>query len=267
MSEICLKGASGLGDTIIAYPIIKHYSKLYDTVHYMTDYPELYKSIGNVKCYPHQKINYIQDGDKKIGVDIRFTYCGRKYTPGSSQFEDSCISAGIKEKLDFNIDWPSKNEQYEKQRPICILAAPYEPFGREDEWGAILRINPKIMHAIVDEYKDRVDFIQIGNRFVLHKINGVTYDMVNKTNVTELMDLVKMADVGLSQVGNLLPMCEALGVKTFTIFSEEALKCDNRFISSITPEKVVHYKDMNISVKDTEIKKAVESFGKLINII
>jgi len=264
MSTIGLKGASGLGDTIIAYPIVKYYAERYDTVYYMTDYPELYELLDNVECYPHQKVNYfrLRDGNRHP-VDVRFTYCPRKYTPGTSQFQDSCLSAKVPIDLPLKIDL--NLAKYKRDKPYCVLAAPYEPFGREDEWGAVLRIVPKVVQNIVDEYKDRMDFVQIGNDFVLHKIDG-THDLVGSTTVIELMGLVANADVTLSQIGNLLPMSEALGKKSFTIFSKSGLETENKFISSITPGKTVHYKDLNCSIIDDD-RKAVEKFGRFTHLI
>jgi hypothetical protein len=270
---IGLKGASGLGDTIYAYPIVKYYAKMNDEVYYMTDYPEIYETLENVKCSKHQKLNYIvkEDGEKQP-VDVRFTYCGRKYTPGTSQFTDSCLSAGIRKPLDLEIPWTIKNKkliakvkrQNKNKKKICILAAPYEPFGREDEWGAILRIKPKIMQNIVNEYKDRVFFIQTGNKYTLHKIKNVDMDLIKKTTVSDLFDLIKICDIGLSQIGNMLPLCECQKKKNFIIYARAGLKCDNRFISSITPEKTTHYRKLNFSAMDNEIDKAVIEFDNLL---
>lgn len=253
MSEIRLKGASGLGDTIYAYPIVKYYAQRYDHVHYMTDYPELYKSIKNVTCYKHRKTNDMGDGT----VDIRFTYCGMKYTPGTSQFQDSVLSARINEKLDLKIEWQIQNgrltEDIKKRaenKKICILAEPYEPFGRLDCWGALLRIKPEVMQTIVNTFRDKVYFIATGNRFVLHHTKHVQHDLVEKTTVSDLMDLLSICDFGLSQIGNLLPMCEALGKKNFLVFAKAAMVSENKFIKAITPEKTVHYKELNCSITD-----------------
>ena len=274
MKTIGLKGASGLGDSIYGYPICKYYSERYDIVHYMTNYPELFKSLDNVVCHEHKKLNYISlDHGVKQPVDIRFTYCGRKYTPGTDQYTDSLMSAKISDDLPLSIPWNIQNKELIKTinkknflscKPICLLSAPYEPFGRDDEWGKLLRIDPNIMQSIVDKYKKDVFFIQIGNRYTLHKIDGVHMDLVNETTVSDIMDLASYADISLSQIGNALPIAEAVGKKSFTVFSDKALRCENRFISAITPEKVVHYKDRNTSVIDNNIKKAVESFGKAI---
>ena len=269
MTTIGLKGASGLGDTILAYPIVKYYADRYDVVYYMTDYPELYETLRNVVCSKHEKVNYINiRGGIKHPVNIRFTYCGRKYTEGTSQFQDTCMSAGVPKTLECKIDWTIKNKQndYRNDKPVCVLSAPYEPFGREDQWGKLLRINNDVMDAIVESYKDRVDFVQIGNKYTLYKVPNVKHDLVNKTSVSDLMDIVSTCDIGLSQIGNLLPMCEALGKKSFTIFSKKALMCDNKFLNSITPDKVVHDRSKNCSIIDDDIDNAVRKFGETINL-
>jgi hypothetical protein len=269
---IGLKGASGLGDSIYAVPIAEYYSKKHDVVHIMSNYPELFKHITNVKCYKHEKLNYIRNGQERIPIDHRFTYCGRKYTAGSSQFEDSYMSIGIKDKLKLELPWIVKNTELIEsvikkadKKAICILSAPYEPFGREDCWGQLLRINPRMMCQIVDEFKDRVFFIQVGNRFALHKIPGVDMDMIGNTSVSDLLDLVKIADIGLSQIGNLLPICEALNTHNMIIFSHQAMISDNKFLAAIKPEKVVHYKRLNRSVVDGRDKNHIRMFNELIN--
>jgi hypothetical protein len=267
--KIGLKGASGLGDSIYSYPIAKHYLKEYKEVYLMTSYPELFETLPSVKTYPHKKLNYIikEDGMQQP-IDIRFTYCGRKYTPGTSQFTDSVMSARINKKLDLSIPWTVKNRNLtedikakSKGKKICILSAPYEPFGREDEFGAILRIKPTIMQDIVNEFRKDIYFVMVGNKFVLHKIKNVGMDLVDQTRVYDLFDLVKISDITLSQVGNMLPMSECLNKKNFIIYSKKAHESDNKFIAAITPEKVTHYKKLNTSIFDDD-KKHLEKFNE-----
>jgi hypothetical protein len=274
VSKIGLKGASGLGDTIYGYPIVRYYAQKHDEVYYMTNYPELFKTIPNAKCFKHEKLNYIRlpDGQRQP-IDIRFTYCGRKYTSGSSQFTDSRISAGVKEPIELKIPWQTRNQKLIDSindkcggKKVCIISAPYEPFGREDQWGAILRIQPDIMQRIVDKYKNKLYFILIGNEYTLHTIKNVNLNLINKTSVSDLFDLVKRCDYGISQIGNMLPLCECQGKKNFIIFSKKAMESENRFISAITPEKTIHYKNLNISVTDDNIKKAVIRFDNLVNV-
>ena len=258
-SFISLKGASGLGDSIYAYPICKYYAARYETVNIMSKYPVLFQGLKNVNVYDHKKVNYINtpSGDK-IPIDIRFTYCGKKYTAGTSQFQDSCESAGIKESINLSIPWKVKNIaliEYIKDvadgRPICMMAAPYEPFGREDQWGKLLRIDSRILYDIVESRPD-VCFVQIGNKYTLHSIETADIDIINETSVSDLMDIASICDIGLSQVGNLLPMCESQCKKTFIIYSRKAVESDNKFISAIVPEKVTHFKKLNTSIYDDD---------------
>ncbi len=272
MTKIGLKGASGLGDSIYGFPIIKHYAKKYDQVYCMSNYPELFSTLENVSVHKHVKLNYIKmhDGTKQP-IDIRYTYTPRKYTAGTSQFTDALISAGIKEDIKLEIPWGLSASRLAldvwdkaKGKLVCVMAAPYEPFGRDDEWGKILRIQPTIMQDIVNSFNDKVFFILVGNTYVLHDIKNVGIDLVGKTTVSELLDLVTPSDFGISQIGNLLPICEALNKRNFIIFNEKAMQCDNRFIAAITPEKTVHYKKLNKSIKDTD-KNYLEAFDVFIN--
>ena len=271
MTKIGLKGASGLGDSIYGYPIVKYYANKYDIVYYMTDYPLLFADLKNVVCTKHQKINYIAFPDRRQPIDIRFTYCGRKYTPGTSQFTDSCISARIKEDIKLEIPWETRStdlvnkiKRVAKGRKICIVSAPYEPFGREDEWGAILRIKPDIMQTIINKYKEKILFVQIGNKFVLNKLS-TEIEVINQTSYTDLFDIVSVCDFGMSQIGNMLPLCECLGKKNFIIFNKAAMESENKFIAAITPDKTVHYKKLNCSVLDDNIERAVKRFDGFIN--
>jgi hypothetical protein len=273
-NTIGLKGASGLGDSIYGYPIVKHYAEKHKTVYHMSNYPELYESIENAEIYPHQKVNYITTPDGQQPIDTRFTYCGKKYTPGTSQFRDSVTSAKIRKNLDLYIPWTIKNEELcaeikarAKGKKICIFAAPYEPFGREDEWGKSMRINKDSMAKIVHdpELNEKVYFVQTGNKYVLHQFDNV-YDMVNQTSVSDLMDLVSISDICLSQIGNMLPMAECRKKNNFIIFSEAARTCGEKFIEAITPDKTVHYKKLNTSVYDND-RKIAEKFNEVINTI
>ena len=273
MSEIALKGASGLGDSIYGVPIAEYYSRQYDVVHIMAGYPVLFDHLPKVKCYKHEKLNYIRNGDRKIPIGKRFTYCGRKYTAGTTQFEDSYLSIGIQEKLKLEIPWTIKNhkliddiKQKANGKKICYLQPPYEPFSRADQWGALLRIKPDIMQAIVDEFNDEIFFVQSGSpKWTLHKIKNVQMDLVGKTNYVDGLDIVSMCDTGLSQIGNTLPMCECQNKKNFVIFSHAAMISENRFLASIIPEKVVHYKKLNCSVIDNEkIRHILEKFEEHI---
>lgn len=271
MSEIAIKGASGLGDCVYAVSIAEYYSKEYDNIYVMSDFPVLFEHLPKVKCFKHKKLNHIDlpDGRKK-DIDKRFTYCGRKYTAGTTQFEDSYLSIHIKEKLEMNISWKVKNNELvdnirkcAKDKKICILSAPYEPFGRDDEWGSLLRIKPDIMQTIVNN-RDDIYFIQVGNKYALHKISNVDLDLIDKTSVSDLMDLVCICDFGISQIGNLLPICECMNKKNFLIFAITGQNCGNKFIEAVTPEKCVHYKKLNCSVWDND-KNALKVFNGFIN--
>ena len=223
MKELAIKGASGLGDAIYLYPIVEYYSKKYDKIHVMSDYPELFETIPNATCFRHLKLNYIpvreRNNVRKVPITIRATYGPGKHKKGTSQFEDYYVFAGIKTKIELRIPWNIRNTELTnivkniaKERKICIASTPYEPFGRDDEWGAVLRIKPEIIQAIVCKYRKEILFISTGNKFCLHR-TSCEYDLVDQTTVSDLMDIVSVSDICLSQIGNMLPMAECQGKK------------------------------------------------------
>lgn len=262
LTELGMKSQSGLGDAVYVYPIVKHFSPKFDHIYLMNNYPEIFESIKNVSCHRHLKLNYIAipEGDnvRKIPVNIRCTAGAGKYKQGTSQFEDILAFSGIGQKLDFKLDWSIHNPELintiklvAKGRPVCVVAAPYEPFGRDDGIGADMRINPKSIQRILDKFRKEILFITTGNRYCLHKLTA-EHDLVDQTSVSDLIDIVSISDMTLGQVGHMLPISESLGKKNFLVFAEKSFNSKEKFIRAITPEKVVHYKHLNTSVKDTD---------------
>jgi hypothetical protein len=281
MTEICIKGASGLGDTVYLYPIAKHFSTKYDTVHLMSNYPEIFESIPNVICHKHLKLNYVPivEGDKvrKKEVDIRFTYGPRKHKIGTSQYEDMYLWA-IENfninfpKLELEIPWEIKNKEListvrmiankRSERKIAVVAAPYQPFGREDKFGDEIKIKPEMIQYICDDLKEMGYLvIVVGNEYALYE-PICEYNLIGSTTVSDLFDLVSVADLTVTQIGNLLPISEVLGKKNITIFSENIPNCDHKFLKAITPDKCVHYKDLNLSLYDNEPVEKIYDFCK-----
>ncbi len=264
MAELAIKGASGVGDSVYGYPIANYYSKDYDKIYYMSNYPELFEGIKNVECHRHTKLNYISlpeaESARKKHIDIRFSYAPRKHIPGTSQFEDSCISAGIQSRVELKIPWTVRNtaltrrvRESAKGRKVCIVAAPYQPFGRDDKWGDEIKIDPESIQRIMDDLREQFLFVLTGNKYCLYRPTCTEYDLIDQTSVTDLMDIISTADCCLSQIGNLLPMSEALEKKSVIIFSHKIPDMKHPFLRAITPEKTIHRKDLAYSVTDNNL--------------
>jgi hypothetical protein len=274
MTEIGIKGASGLGDNLYLYPIAKHYSTTHDKVYLMSDYPVLFEPLPKVECFRHLKLNYIpiREGEKirKKEIDVRCTYGPRKHIKGTSQFEDMYIFANERfgqsiPKLKLEMPWEIKNKELidtiklvaskNGPRKIAVVAAPYQPFGREDKWGDEIKIAPETIQYICDELKlMNYLVITVGNEFSLLE-PMVEYNLINQTSVEDLLDLVYISDLCVTQIGNLLPMAEVFGKKNITIFSHNISNCEHKFLRAITPDKCVHYKNLNLSFNDDKISK------------
>jgi hypothetical protein len=226
-----IKGASGLGDAVYLYPIVKHYVTQTQDLRVMTNFPEIYADL-KVKTIPFTK----QHGD------VNCNYCNRKYTKGTTQFEDMVINAGL-ENHDIQFEMPYKRksrfistpfEDDDTGMPLCVLPAPYLPMNSQKSKELLYNID--VVQELIDENMSFL-FVQVGNDPIARF--EVDYDFCGKTSVNDLLDICSLADIIITPPGNLLPMGEALNKKTFLIFSEKGLKSKDPFISSITPEKLI----------------------------
>ena len=87
---------------------------------------------------------------------------------------------------------------------------------------------------------------------------------MRKTTDADLFDLVSLADITMGQVGHILPLSECLNTKCFLFFSRAGLSCEEVFINTITPGKVIHKKDIVYSVvDDTAFGNISERFNML----
>ena len=80
--------------------------------------------------------------------DISCNYCPRKYNQDTTQFEDMCILAVIKERISFSI--PNNVKENEK---LCIIIKPYFPMNELQKRNELMP-DYKIMQKLINDYKD-----------------------------------------------------------------------------------------------------------------
>jgi hypothetical protein len=249
MSEVKkIKCASGFGDALYAYPIVKHLieSGKEEKIIVMTDYHQIYD------CAPFRdKISFVRHS--KDYAAYKISYCGRKYKLGTSQFQDVCLAAGVPSDLDFSIDWQVQNTELinsikklskKKGVPICLVSGPFKPFGRVDEFGKELTINYKRVDDLIARNKDDYFFIQVCKKQTEYTLSNIDLNLEAKTTVSDVLDIMSIADRSIGQIGHILPLSEVFKVPCLLFFARKGLTCENRFINSIKYEKVTHYKDI-----------------------
>jgi hypothetical protein len=243
-----IKCASGFGDAIYAYPIVRHLieSGKEEHITVMTDYHQIYD------CAPFKdKLSFLRHS--KDFAQYKISYCGRKYKAGTSQFQDVCMAAEVPTDLDFSIDWEIQNQDLintikklarRKEAPICLISAPFKPFGRVDEFGVELTVNFKRMDDLIRRNRDKYFFVQVCKNVPEYALNNIDLNLAGKTTISDVLDIMSISDCSMGQIGHILPLSEVFKVPCLLFFSRKGLNCENRFISSITYDKIVHYKDI-----------------------
>lgn len=241
-----IKCASGFGDSIYMYPITRYLLKQNRKLNLivMTDYKDIYK------CHPYrERIEFVKHS--KDFANFKISYCGRKYKSGTSQFEDVCIAAEVPKDIKYNIDWKIQNKELidnikklSSGKPICVVSAPFKPFGRVDEFGKELTVNFKRMNDLIARNKNDYYFIQTCKNTPEYILNNINLNLAGKTAISDVLDIMSIANRSVGQIGHILPLSEVFKVPCMLFFSRRGINCENRFISSITYEKVVHYKKL-----------------------
>jgi len=246
---IRIKCASGFGDAIYMYPVAKHFIEQGEKdITLMTNYSDIFKAL------PVKTIHHTKDW-----ATHKISYCGNKYKAGTSQFQDVCLAAGVPTDLEFKVDWSLRNKDLienirkmatRKGRRILVVAGPDKPFGRDDEFGIELTIDFKRYDDLLSRIHQDWYIVQICKQQPIHKLKYLDVNLMGKTTPSDVMDLISIADRTMGQVGHILPISECLGTPGLIWFSRSGLNCENRFINSIKPEKVIHYRDTMLHVID-----------------
>ena len=146
---------------------------------------------------------------------------------------------------------------------LCVVASPYRPFGRADEFGKELTINYKVMDRIMAAYPD-LFYIQVGKEPPIHFLSNIDLNLNFKTTPADLMDIVSISEICLCQIGHMLPVAESLNKKVFVIFAENGFKSQSKFITAITPGKTICKRSSEYCV-DTEPQDVINKrFGKML---
>ena len=262
---IRIKCASGFGDAIYPYPIIQHYIKQGEKdISLMTDFKEIYTGVP-VKIVPHSK----------DWASHKISYCRRKYTPGTSQFQDVCLFANVPSDLPLRVNWkPTTSNTIESVKAklsksgkkLCIFSGPFRPFGRADEFGKEMTIDFKALQKLITHIHKTHYIVIICSDAPIYNYDDIDLDINGETSVSDVLTLVQMADRTIGQVGHILPISEALGTPGLIFFSKKGLQSPERFISAITPEKVIHYKDLvKHIIDDWDMNTIIQRWEDLAN--
>lgn len=257
-----IRSGNGVGDNIYLESIVRWFQAQGDQMVVHTRYKDIFKMHQGLQIEPFSR----------QGIDTLAHYTSRKEVPGTSQFTDMCIRAGIAQTVNvpLSLQWRVQNQPLVDAlkadadgRPILCVQMPRPPMDRDDGFGMDIMPNLRIIDKILDRYKDKFHIIQIGQGEPLHKFS-VHHDYANTTSLTDLIDIATVCDFFIGQCSFIIPLSEALGKRCLILFAEKGFHSKTDFLRSITPAKVLHYKDRSHHLIDSwdmdTIWKATEAF-------
>jgi hypothetical protein len=240
-----IRGGKGIGDALYVQAVARHLTQGEERLKVATPWPEVFLPLnGRVQCIPFRR-------DK---INILAHYSARRAMP-TGQFEDVCLSAGLRKPVELRIDWTIQDHALvdrlkQHGKPIVLVQLPRAPMGRTDGFGAELLPDGKAIQRAIDRLRERCLLVQVGRGEALFRLRGLHIDLANETTVTQLLDLGAACSGVVGYVSFILPLAESMGKPGLMIWSRKGLRSGQAVVRHITPQKVVHRKDLIRSVRD-----------------
>lgn len=259
---ISIRVASGLGDSLYLQSIARYLVEKGHDVEVCSDWPDVFLPLkGRIKVSPFRRDNITRSAH----------YSMRKKTPGTDQFQDCCIAAGIRDPVDLRLDWKPINlalvaRVKSSGRPVVAVQLPRKPMNRPDNFGADLLPDCNVIQRAIDLIGNRAYFVQIGSGEPLFKFSGIDIDLSNQTSVSDLIDAAWAADAFLGYVSFIVPLAESLGKPALLVWSRRGLNSNEprrEFIRSITPQKILHRKSSRFVIDDCSGAELAEAVNAL----
>lgn len=241
-----IRSGKGLGDSLYLQSVVRYFVAKGERLRVHSEWPDVFRPLGDAV----EVVPFSRDGIRTLAH-----YTMRKGVTGTTQFQDCCRSAGITEPVELKLDWPQPDTHLTRGLlahglPIVLVQLPRAPMGRIDGFGQELLPDCRAIQRAIDRLKGRALLVQVGAGTPLFRFKGLDFDMANSTTIEQLLDLGAISSGVVGYVSFLLPMAESLGKRALLIWSRRGLTSQTPFIRQITPEKVIHRKDLASVVFD-----------------
>lgn len=234
-----IRAGKGLGDALYLQAVARHLSRK-ERLRVCSGWPDVFRNL-NVEVVPFTR-----------QADINAHYTLRKWRTDTDQFEDCCIQAGIKEPVDFRIDWePSKSFVPNRIKPVVLVLIPRMPMDRADGFARELLPRQEAYQAAVDGLKGLATLVLVGSGHPLYELDGIDVDLTNRTSVSELLDMASQADGFLGYCSFFVPLAESFNKPGLFVWGRAGLKSRTPYIRQITPTKILH-RDSSLYVIDDQ---------------
>lgn len=233
---ISIRGGAGIGDALYLQSVARYFVEKGEKVEACCDWPDVFRPLaGKVKVSPF----------RRKPIDRLAHYSARRAVSGTSQFEDCCIQAGIREKVDLRLDWQVVNVGLVEMlrasgKPVVVVQMPRAPFGRTDGFGKELLPDCRRIQEAIDRLAGRACLVQVGKGSTWFRFEGIDIDLVDRTSVTELIDIGFAADAFLGYVSFIVPLAESFSKPALLVWSRAGLNSQHEVVRTIKPQKILH---------------------------
>ena len=235
-----VKTMLGLGDAIYAHPIVKRLAELNDHVKVITKYPIVFQGLRDITA--------VQSASTSINVRLRY-----KHPNAIPQYTDMLKCVPQVSHVPFKFNWPfnftAKAVEdwapdllikfHSSEKKLCVIKEPCANHVHKnmhyhrDHKKLLFSMAPNVneVQQWVDDNRDKYFFVAVGDS-ELHKlptINGIDFDLLDRTSIHDFLCICAMADAIATQVGHLVPIAQSMG-KPLKIFWPENV-IDHRFKS------------------------------------
>lgn len=254
-SPLSVRAGSGLGDALYLQSVARHLVEEGRQVEVCCNWPEVFQNLP-VSVVPF----------RRFPVDRNAHYSMRRHVKETTQFQDCCLQAGLRNDVDLRLDWAPRNAglidslKAYGRKIVCVQIA-RAPFARTDGFGRELLPDQRRIQDAIDYLKGEALVVLLGCGESQFKFDGIDVDLSNKTTVSDLIDVASCADAFLGYCSFFIPLAESLNKPAVFVWSRKGLSSPHEVVRQITPQKILHKRSSRAVFDDC----SAEELGRAID--
>lgn len=229
---ITVRCGSGFGDSLYLRPVAEHLARR-GAVTALTNYADVFLGAP-----------VLTEPFRRHKVDVVAHYVQRKAQPGTTQWEDVLLSAGITETVPLRFNWSPRNSALVKKlreragdKPIVLVHGGRNPMDRKDSFGMELLPRAEAFNAVLHAMSHCFR-VRVGRDPEIYPL-ACDLDLNRTTTVADVLDIASIADAVVAQCSFAVPLAEAFDKPLLAIWSATAASSREAFIRTATPEKIL----------------------------
>ena len=254
-----IRCASGLGDSVYLRAIADYLASSGEPITALSNYPEIFAgSPCRVEPFRRER------------VDIVAHYVMGKGNPGTTQWDDVRIAAGVAHPIPLAFDWRIQNGELVdglRERadglPVVLVQGGRTPMARTDGFGKELLPDRQAFEATLEPIRAHSYLVAVGKAEPIYQV-PVDEDLTGKTSVSDLLDLFKTCDGAVAQVGYAVPMAEIFDRPLLVVWADSGIKSREPYVAQIKPAKILSKPTSSFVMDDWEPERLVHHGQRFI---